>query len=253
MLGRPLISGLLALAGGTLLGGCAPADDAGPVVLAASSMQEGLSAAADDWEARGHARPVLSFASSSAVARQVDEGAPADLVVTSDKRWIGWLAQRDALASEALPLVANQLVVVAPTGQGAPASLATLAAEPGAGRLAIGDPDSVPAGEFARAALLSMGLWDKLAERLAPGENVRASLALVERGEAALGIVYASDAAASEQVRVVEEIAPETHPRIIYYVAVAGGSEHPRAQDFLDYLTSAEGRQKLVEQGLSLP
>jgi molybdate transport system substrate-binding protein len=216
-------------------------------------MQEGLNAAADGWETQGHARPVLSFASSSAVARQVDEGAPADLVVTSDDRWIEWLAARDALAGEPLPLVANQLVVVAPVGQDEPASLVALAADPDAGRLAMGDPDSVPAGEFARAALVSMGLWDALADRLAPGENVRASLALVERGEAALGVVYASDAAASQQVRVVEEIAPDTHPPIVYYVAMAAGSQHGEAQGFLDYLTSPEGRQKLVGQGFSLP
>jgi len=111
----------------------------------------------------------------------------------------------------------------------------------------------VPAGDFARAALMSMGLWDILADRLAPGENVRASLALVERGEAALGVVYASDARASGRVQVVEEIAPETHPPIIYYAALAAGSRHPEAQAFLDYLTAPEGRRIITGQGFSLP
>lgn len=253
MMRRAFLTGFLALAGTVLPGACAPAKQEGPVVLAASSMQEGLTAIADSWASQGHARPVLSFASSSAVARQLAEGAPADLVITSDDRWIEWLAGRGALAGPPRALVANRLVVVAPAGQDGPASLAALAADPDAGRLAMGDPDSVPAGEFARSALISMGLWQALSSRLAPGENVRASLALVERAEAPLGVVYASDAAASNRVRVVQEIAPQMHPPIVYYVAMAARSQHPQAQDFLDYLASEQGRAKLVEQGFSLP
>jgi len=253
MWGRPLFSGILASMGAALLWACAPADDTGPVVLAAASMQEGLNAAADSWEALGHERPVLSFASSSAVARQVAEGAPADLVVTSDDRWIEWLAERGALSGDAAPLVANSLVVVAPLGEGGPESLAAFAADPDAGRLAMGEPDSVPAGEFARAALQNMDLWDSLAPRMAPGENVRASLALVERGEAVLGIVYSSDAEASESVRVVERIDPAMHPAIIYYTALVEGASNAEAQDFIVYLTSPEGRAAIMAKGFALP
>ena len=151
------------------------------------------------------------------------------------------------------PLVANSLVVVVPLRIDRPQSLAAFAADADAGRLAIGEPESVPAGEFARAALQNMGLWNALSARLAPGDNVRASLALVERGEAAMGIVYASDAAASDRVRVVERIAPEMHPPIIYYVALVSGSQHEKAQDFLDYLTSPQGREVIAGQGFALP
>lgn len=253
MRGTPLLTGIVATIAATLLAGCAPAEQSGPVVLAASSMQEGLGAAAEQWAGKGHDRPILSFASSSAVARQVSEGAPADLVVTSDDRWIEWLGERGALSGEPLPLVANALVVVAPVGAGGNESLADFAAAPDAGRLAIGEPDSVPAGEFARAALQSMGLWGALSSRLAPGENVRASLALVERGEAALGIVYASDAAASDAVEVVERIDPEAHPAIVYYVAMTKGSRHPDARALMEFLTSPEGRGAIAAKGFSLP
>lgn len=253
MKGRPILIAIAALAVSAILPSCAPTEDAGPVVLAASSMQEGLGAAADDWAATGHPRPVLSFASSSAVARQVSEGAPADLVITSDDRWMDWLADRQALAGEPVPLVANALVVVAPLGTDGPESLSALASDAGAGRLAIGEPESVPAGEFARTALQNMGLWETLSSRIAPGENVRASLALVERGEASLGIVYASDAAASERVRIVEEIPPEMHPPIIYYAARVSREGHEDTQAFLDYLTSPQGQSAMVAKGFVLP
>lgn len=253
MWGRALLSGILAGAGAVLLASCAPAEEAGPVVLAAASMQEGLNAAADGWAAQGHARPVLSFASSSAAARQASEGAPADIVVTSDDRWMEWLAKREALSGDPRPLVANALVVVAPVGGGGHDSLADFAADSDAGRLAIGEPDSVPAGEFAREALRNLGLWDALVPRLAPGENVRASLALVERGEASMGIVYASDAVASRGVRIVEPVDPSVHSAIVYYAALTEGSQHPEATAFLDYLTSDEGRAAILEQGFVLP
>lgn len=253
MWGRPLLSAIVASSAACVLASCSPAGEEGPVVLAASSMQEGLTAAADDWAALGNARPVLSFASSSAVARQLDEGAPADLVVTSDDRWVEWLADRGALAGDPVPLVGNELVVVASPGEQSPPGLDQFARDHAGGRLAMGDPDSVPAGEFARTALQNMGLWDALSNRLAPGENVRASLALVERGEAVLGIVYASDAEASGSVRVVERIDPQTHPAIIYYVARAASSQHDEAQDFLAYLVSSEGRAAIMAEGFTLP
>lgn len=236
---------------------CAPTQETGPVVLAASSMQEGLVNAGQHWAQEGHLAPVFSFAASSAVARQVSEGAPADIVVTSDKRWMDWLAERGALASDPRELVSNTLVVVAPAAPAisaaAPGTLAALAADPGGGRLAIAEPDSVPAGQFARAALESMGIWGALSDRLVPGENVRAALAMVERGEAALGIVYASDARASERVRVVERIDTAMHPPILYYAALVADARHPQALVFLDFIASDAGRGIIAEQGFIVP
>ncbi len=223
------------------------------MVLAAASMQEGLTASTTAWSAEGHLPPVLSFASSAAVARQASQGAPADIVVTSDDRWMNWLAERGGIAGMPVPLVANGLVVVAGRNGSAAGSLAAFAKDPSAGRLAIGEPESVPAGEFARIALQNMGLWNVLSPRLAPGENVRASLALVERGEAAMGIVYASDAAASDKVRIVQRIAPSMHPPIVYYAALTANSQDEDAADLLDFLTSAEGRAYLLERGFVKP
>lgn len=250
---RQFFRKIAVMAAGALLAACAPPAETGPVVLAAASMQEGLGAAADSWAGQGRARPVLSFASSAAVARQVSEGAPADIVVTSDDRWIDWLADRGALSGDPRPLVTNALVVVAPFVDDREQRLATFVADPEAGRLAMGEPDSVPAGEFARAALRNMGLWDQLASRLAPGENVRASLALVERGEASLGIVYASDAHSSERVRVVETIDEEMYPPIVYYAALTQASRHEDARAFLDYLVSDESRAVIAAEGFGLP
>lgn len=253
MRGSRLKSRLASLSAIVLAVSCTPAEDTGPIVLAASSMQEGLTAAADAWEGQGKPRPVVSFASSSVVARQVGQGSPADLVVISDSEWINWLAAEGELESPARALVTNGLVVIAPLGTTLPHNLAEFAADPAAGRLAIGEPDSVPAGKFARAALQSMGLWDELAPRVVPGDNVRVSLALVERGEAQAGIVYASDAQASRNVRVVERIHPEMHPPITYYVAKTKASQHRDADGFEDFLTSQQGRAIIASYGFGWP
>ncbi|WAT19288.1 molybdate ABC transporter substrate-binding protein [Aurantiacibacter sp. MUD11] len=253
MWGTRFRSGLATLAALVLAAGCAPAEEAGPVVLAAASMQEGLTAAANAWEAQGQPAPVVSFASSAAVARQVGEGGPADLVVIADREWIDWLEAREALGSQPRALVTNGLVVVAPLETAGPDSLAELAANPDAGRLAMGEPGSVPAGKFARVALQSMGLWEALAPRVVPGDNVRVSLALVERGEVPLGIVYASDAQASRNVRVVQRIDPDMHPPIIYYLARTRSSRHPDAQGFADFLASQQGRAIIAGHGFGWP
>ena len=244
---------LLALA--ATLGSPAVAQPRGPLVLAAASLQESMTAAADDWARRGHRRPVLSFAASSALARQVQAGAPADLFVSADSEWMDVLAKGGLLkANTRADFLGNRLVLIARAGtrttlpirRGFPIARAL-----GQGRLAIADPDAVPAGRYARAALTALGVWPAVAGRTARAENVRAALALVERGEAPLGIVYATDARASRSVRVIGLFPAASHPPIVYPLAVLQASRDPEAEGFRRYLLSPPGRAIFKRFGFS--
>ena len=234
-----------------LLAACGGTDrsERGPMVLAAASLQESLEDAAAAWTARGRAAPVLSFAATSALARQVEQGAPADLFISADEEWMDILAGQGLLrAGTRRDLLGNRLVLVAKRGSEV-RSLAAL----GDRRLALADPAAVPAGKYARAALESLGEWQAVESRIAPAENVRAALALVERGEAPLGIVYATDALASSEVEVVRELPAASHPPIRYPAAVLAGSKHPESAAFLEFLSSAEARRVFLRHGFGPP
>ena len=246
---------LLALVAAPAPAGARPADaqPAGaqpaakpPLVLAAASLHDALGALADGWAARGHPRPVLAFAASSALARQVAAGAPADLFISADVQWMDDLAARQLIdpASRAV-LAGNQLVLIAPAGsrlrlRAAPGF--ALAAALGQGRLALADPDAVPAGIYARQALTSLGVWPAVAGRIARAENVRAALALVARGAAPLGVVYVTDARAEPRVQVVATFPAASHPPIVYPLARLTSATSPDAEPFRRYLLSAEAR-----------
>lgn len=247
---RRQLAGLLAwLVAGALLSSCGsdglpPVRP--PVVLAAASLQEALTAAAEDWERRGHPRPVISFAASSALARQVAAGAPADLFLSADEEWMDYLAERKLLrAGSRADLLTNALVLVAPAGSGPAPAIAPrfpLARALGASRLALADPDSVPAGKYAREALTRLGVWDAVAGKLARAENVRAAVKLVVRGEAAFGVVYATDARAAPGLRVVGTFPASSHVAITYPLARIASSANPEADAFRAFLLSAEGK-----------
>ncbi|NTS63967.1 molybdate ABC transporter substrate-binding protein [Sphingomonas sp. HHU CXW] len=230
----------------------AQAQRAAPTVLAAASMQEAMNDAADAWARAGHARPVLASAASSALARQIEAGAPADLFVSADAEWMDALQRRNLLAPGSRAIVARgRLVVVAPPGT---ASLngkrgASLARVLGAGPLAMADPASVPAGRYGQQALTRMGAWDAVAPRVVRAENVRAALALVERGAAPYGIVYATDARASTRVRVVGAFPPNSHAPIVYPLARLARSRNPSAESFRRYLLSSTGQAILARRG----
>lgn len=218
----------------------------GPLVLAAASLQEALSAAAASWTARGHARPVISFAASSALARQIAAKAPADLFISADEEWMDHLAARKLVvpASRAVFLT-NRLVIVAPAASRTRLVVRpgfALAAALGGGRLALADPDAVPAGRYARDALTRLKVWPSVQGNLARAENVRAALALVARGAAPLGIVYATDARAESAVRIAGWIPAEAHAPILYPLARLAGSTNPEAEGFRRYLLSEEGK-----------
>lgn len=240
-----------------LLAPAASAAERGPLVLAAASLQESLAAAADAWAAKGHARPVVSFAASSALARQILAGAPADLFLSADEPWMDAVAKAGLLRpGTRATLLGNRLVLIAPSSSKlrlAPVRGFPLARALGDGRLAVADTRAVPAGKYAKAALIALGVWRSVADHLAPAENVRAVLALVERGAAPLGIVYATDARASRRVRVVSIFPASSHPPIRYPVAILKASRHADAAAFRDFLLSKQGRAIFVRHGFSVP
>jgi molybdate transport system substrate-binding protein len=234
-----------------LLIGATPAP---PVVLAAASLQESMNAAADAWVKHGHVRPVISFAASSALARQVEAGAPADLFASADEAWMDELQTKGLLAAGSRSdFLGNRLVIVAPINGRAhvPARGAALARVLGAGALAMADPDSVPAGKYGKAALIRLGAWDAVASHVVRAENVRAALALVERGAAPFAIVYATDARASKLVRIAGVFPAGSHPPIVYPLARLKASTNAEGEGFRRFLLSREGRAIFVRFGFT--
>jgi molybdate transport system substrate-binding protein len=224
----------------------AAAQSRGPLVLAAASLQEAMSAAADGWARKGHARPVISFAASSALARQIEQGAPADLFIPADEAWMDYVAgKRLVRQGTRVSFLTNSLVLVAPRASQTRLTIAPrfpLARAIGNGRLAMADPDGVPAGKYGRQALMRLGVWQSVSTRIARAQNVRAALVLVGRGEAPLGIVYATDARAAPDVRIVGTFPPDSHAPISYPVAMLARSTSRDAEGFRRYLISAEGK-----------
>ncbi len=229
----------------------------GPLILAAASLQEALTQIADRWAAQNHPRPVLSFAATSALARQIEAGAPADLFVSADQEWMDALADKRLLrAGTRANVLSNRLVLIARASSPARLGVARgfpLARALGTGRLAMADPGSVPAGRYARAALINLGVWQTVAEKVAPAENVRTALALVERGEAPFGIVYATDALASKGVRVVGTFPASSHPPIRYPLAIPRSSKHADAAAFRTFVLSAQARTVFARHGFGTP
>ena len=251
---RPFAGTLAALALPCLAACGAPAREPQPlVVLAAASLQEALQAEADAWANQGHPRPVLAFAASPALARQVESGAPADLFLSADDEWMDTIQKAgDLRQGTRHDLLGNSIVLIAPRASAAKIDLsqpAALAATLGNGRLAMADPDAVPAGKYGKAALEHLGLWSGLANKVVRAENVRAALALVESGEAPLGIVYATDAAASDKVRVVAAFPAHSHPPIRYPVAVLAASKNDQAARFERFLESPQGQAIFARYG----
>jgi molybdate transport system substrate-binding protein len=230
-----------------------PAQAKPPLVLAAASLQESLTAAADAWAARGHERPVISFASSSALARQIEAGAPADLFISADEPWMDAVAAKGLIVpASRVSFLSNRLVLIAPAGNGgalAPRKGFALAKALGDGRLSMADPDAVPAGKYGKAALTALGVWPSVAGKIARAENVRAALALVERGEAPYGIVYETDAKASRAVRIIGLFPAASHPPITYPLAVLKSASSADAEPFRRFLISRAGKAIFVRHG----
>jgi molybdate transport system substrate-binding protein len=231
--------GLMALAMGP-----ARAQEARPVlVFAAASLQTAFNAIAAAWQKEKGGKVTLSYAASSALARQLEQGAPADLFASADLDWMDWAQQRNLIRPETRrTLLENTLVLIEPADRPAtPLKIGpgfALAEALGDGRLATGQVQSVPVGRYAQQALTHLGLWETIRPRIAGVENVRTALALVARGEARFGIVYATDAKAEPRVRVVDAFPAGSHPPILYPLAVTANAGNAQAQSFLDYLSS---------------
>lgn len=228
----------------------------GPVVMAAASLQPAMEAAAADWASQGHARPVLSFAASSALARQIEAGAPVDLYISADEDWANYLEKRNLVQpGTRVTLLGNRLVLIGARDDMHSVTIRRgfpIRALLGAGRLAIADPDGVPAGKYAKAALTWAGVWGDVANHLAPADNVRATLMLVERRQAPLGIVYATDVAASDKVRELGAFPEASHPPIRYPLMRIATSRNPEAEPFRRFLMSAEAAAIFRRFGFSV-
>lgn len=249
----------LALAGAAVLAAAAPAHARQPLtVFAAASLKEAMDEAAAGYGAATGQPVRVSFAATPALARQIARGAPADVFVAADLEWMDVL-QADGLVdpSTRIGLLGNRLVLVAPaTSKAGPVALrrgVDLRPLLGArGRIALGRVDSVPAGRYAKAALAELGMWDALETRVAGVESVRAALMLVARGEAPLGVVYASDARAEPRVRVLATFPPGSHPDIVYPAARVAASRHPHAAGFVHWLRSPAARTIFRRHGFTL-
>lgn len=231
-------------------------DDAGLTVFAAASLKEALDDAAAAYRQQTGVPVRVSYAASSALARQIEQGAPADVFFSADLEWMDYLQQRNRLdVATRRSLLGNRLVLIAPRASKAQVDLkrpATLLAALGDGRLAVGQTRTVPAGKYAKASLESLSLWSGVRPRLAESESVRAALMLVARGETPLGIVYASDAKAEPGVRVVATFPEDSHPPIVYPVAALRGARAAQAARFLQWLASPAADALFTKRGFTV-
>ena len=226
------------------------------VVFAAASLKTALDGAAADYHAHGGPEVAISYGGSLNLARQIVADAPADLFASADERSMDVAAKAGAIRSGSrVDLLANKLVIVAPKAASIdtlPLEAAALEQAIGSGRMATGEVNTVPAGEYAKASLTKLGLWSVAEPHLAMTSDVRAALAFVARGEAALGIVYATDAAAEPAVKIVATFPDDSHPAILYPFALTASSKNPASEAFFAYLKSAPGRAFFTRQGFAL-
>jgi molybdate transport system substrate-binding protein len=224
--------------------------------FAAASLQDALTAIARKFTEETGIPARFSFASSAVLAKQIEQGAPADVFASADIDWMDWAQERKLIKPQTrIDLLGNKLVVVAPSDAKFSAIALernALAAAIGQSRLATGEISSVPVGRYAKSALEKLGLWTEIQPRLAQSESVRAALALVARGEASLGIVYETDAKAEPRVKVVATFPEDTHPPIIYPFALTANAKGEGPARFLAYLQAGAARTVFISQGFTV-
>lgn len=258
--GRGLRSRALAIVAGTVavLAFAAPSAVAqeNVTVFAAASLKNALDSVNAACEADVGEKAVISYAASSALAKQIEEGAPADVFISADLDWMAYLSEKNLTRKDTeTKLLGNRIVLVAPADSSAAAEIAPnfdLAGLLGDGRLAMANVDSVPAGKYGKAALEKLGVWASVEGKVAQAENVRAALALVATGEAPLGIVYQTDAKAEPKVKVVGLFPEDSHAPIVYPVAQTAGSKDDDTPAFLKCLQSAAAKTLFEEQGFTV-
>jgi molybdate transport system substrate-binding protein len=253
------------LLGGLVMMHTAVAEDAPPrgqengqkglVIFAAASMKSALDQIAAAWAVKTGRLPAISYASSGVLAKQIEQGAPADVFLSADTQWVDYLDKAHLLrAGTRLNLLGNQLVLIAPADSTESLKIKMhfdLAGATGDSKVAVCTIASCPGGIYAKEALQALGVWDAVEPKLAQADNIRSALALVARGEAKFGIVYATDAKAEPKVKVVDIFPPSTHAPIIYPVAVVADSKNPDAESFVAFLRSQAAAKVLVGQGFT--
>jgi len=232
--------------------GGASREEGAMVVFAAASLSDVLEEVDAAFTAQGSTPVRASYAATSVLARQIEAGAMADVFFAADREWMDYLAQHGLIRADSRrELIGNALVLIAPADSDLQLKIAPgfdLAGALGNGRLATGDPDSVPVGKYARAALMSLGVWSQVADRLVRADNVRVALEYVARGQAPVGIVYQTDALAERRVRVLGVFPADTHPPIIYPIALTA-SAHGRSSRYLEFVAGDAARQIFERHG----
>jgi molybdate transport system substrate-binding protein len=222
-------------------------------VFAAASLKDALDEIAAQYGKAKGDKLVISYAASSALAKQIESGAPADVFISADLDWMDYLAQRKLIEpASRVDLLRNRIALIAPADSTIKVEIVKgfpLAGLLGNGRLAMADPDFVPAGKYGKAALDSLGVWSSVESRVARAENVRAALLFVSRGDAPLGIVYTTDAYAEKKVRIVGVFPENTHPPVIYPAALVARRKGVASAAFLEYLKSPAGRTTFEKYG----
>lgn len=256
MLGSGILGAVLAglLAGLTLASSPANAEKR-VTVFAAASLKNALDEVGLACEAETGAAATVSYAASSALAKQIEEGAPADIFFSADPDWMAYLSGKNLTIKDTeTPLLGNRIVLVAPADSPVATAIApgfALAGLVGEGRLAMANVDAVPAGKYGKAALEKLGVWKSVEGKVAQAENVRAALALVSTGEAPLGIVYRTDAAADPGVKIVATFPQDSHPPIVYAIARLAGSKGDAADAFLKCILGERAGEIFQAQGFS--
>lgn len=226
------------------------------VVFAAASLKNALDEIVGQWQRETGKKVVVSYAASNALIKQIEQGAPADMFISADLDWMDYGQQKGLIKPDTRSnWLGNRLVLIAPKDANVTVSLRPgldLAPLLRGGRLAMASVDAVPAGKYGKAALEKLGAWDGVKDKIAQGESVRAALLFVSRGEAPLGIVYQTDAAADPSVKIVAAFPEDTHPPIVYPIALTKESTNPDAVAFLNYLKSPAARPALERQGFTV-
>jgi molybdate transport system substrate-binding protein len=255
----PTLRALLASTLLILVGGAwstpASAQDGKLVVFAAASLKDALDEVNVAYRREKGQEIATSYAASSTLAKQIEAAAPADIFISADLDWMDYLEKKNLIKPETrADLLGNRLVLIAPADSTVELDIGPnfpLARALGNGRLAIADPNAVPAGKYGKAALEALGVWSSLADKLAPIENVRAALLLVSRGEAPLGIVYQTDAAADKGVKVIGTFPANTHSPIIYPIAAVAASTNPGGASYIAYVKSPAAGAVFKKQGFT--
>jgi molybdate transport system substrate-binding protein len=226
------------------------------IVFAAASLKNALDAINTQWQRETGKKVSISYGASSALAKQIEQAAPAQLFIAADLDWMDYVAQRNLIKPETRSnLLGNRIVLIAHKDTAQPIDIKPrfdLAKALGDGRLAMANVEAVPAGKYGKAALEKLGVWETVSTKIAQAENVRAALLLVSRGEAPLGIVYQTDAAADPHVKVIGTFPEHTHPPIIYPAALTASARNADAAAFLDYIKSGRARPLFEAQGFTV-